>query len=322
MTFPSQISEEKILKFTHDGLERSYLFLDGKIDALVVVLHYFGGGMSSILRDYFTLSELGFSLLIPQGMSMSWNAGECCGPALAEKVDDVGFVRKLVQSVLEEKFSPTTKVYVTGISNGGFLTTRLALQAIKNEDYWIHGIAYVSGYTYDYDLYEGATKYIQQKGRFPVFAIQGLEDKHVQPQGCCDNTCCCHIQTPICLSFRKSIDFWAEINGCDYGKGVAPIDPFFDFKNEVAHCFEAKSCEQEVKLCEFPEMNHQQTFRITGEAVGRFFLQTYRNNNAVQTTINHDKGNLEYRALIIALVVGVFLFLVSTRRIIYGTFKS
>jgi len=64
------------------------------------------------------------------GYGRSWNAGGCCAAARAAHVDDVTFLTRVVQRVLED--SPDADrgaVYLVGFSNGGRMAYRVACQA-------------------------------------------------------------------------------------------------------------------------------------------------------------------------------------------------
>lgn len=72
----------------------------------------------------------GFIVVWPYGLCNSWNSGEkCCPPASEDKIDDVGFIRKLVKKVAEKYKIDLKRIYVTGLSNGCSMTQRLANEA-------------------------------------------------------------------------------------------------------------------------------------------------------------------------------------------------
>jgi polyhydroxybutyrate depolymerase len=62
------------------------------------------------------------------GTSPSWNAGACCGDAAANAVDDVGFVGKVIDELESKLCVDAHRIFATGMSNGGFLSHRLACE--------------------------------------------------------------------------------------------------------------------------------------------------------------------------------------------------
>ena len=71
----------------------------------------------------------GFILVMPNGYQNSWNAGTCCGAAVSDRIDDVGFLRALFQEVGKHLNVDLTRVYATGLSNGAYISYRLACEA-------------------------------------------------------------------------------------------------------------------------------------------------------------------------------------------------
>jgi polyhydroxybutyrate depolymerase len=62
------------------------------------------------------------------GLSQSWNAGGCCGEAASSAVDDVGFVNVMLDELESKLCVDARRVFSTGMSNGGFLSHRLACE--------------------------------------------------------------------------------------------------------------------------------------------------------------------------------------------------
>jgi polyhydroxybutyrate depolymerase len=58
----------------------------------------------------------------------TWNSGACCGYAMENKIDDVGFMRALLEKVENDYSVDPKRVYATGISNGGMMSYRLACE--------------------------------------------------------------------------------------------------------------------------------------------------------------------------------------------------
>jgi polyhydroxybutyrate depolymerase len=67
-----------------------------------------------------------FVVAYPDGYRRTWNAGGCCGPAQSAGVDDVGFITTLVKTISAELPIDRSRIYATGMSNGGLLSYRLA----------------------------------------------------------------------------------------------------------------------------------------------------------------------------------------------------
>jgi len=58
----------------------------------------------------------------------TWNAGNCCAYAMENNVDDVGFIRALIEKLEREYPVDPRRIYVTGISNGAMMSYRLACE--------------------------------------------------------------------------------------------------------------------------------------------------------------------------------------------------
>jgi polyhydroxybutyrate depolymerase len=99
---------------------------------LVLDLHGLGSnsgqqaGLSGFRRKS---DEKGFVVAWPQGVSNSWNAYGCCGTADFLGVNDPAFLRAVVARIDQLGNIDNSRVYVTGLSNGGFMTHRMACEA-------------------------------------------------------------------------------------------------------------------------------------------------------------------------------------------------
>jgi polyhydroxybutyrate depolymerase len=128
----------------HDGRTRTALVhVPDRVAAdtrpIPVVLNFHGGGGNARAhRDYVRMDAIadreGFIIVYPNGTGrlddrlLTWNAGLCCGYALTEKVDDVGFVRALIAALALRAPIDSARVYATGLSNGAMMSYRLAAQ--------------------------------------------------------------------------------------------------------------------------------------------------------------------------------------------------
>jgi len=71
----------------------------------------------------------GFILVMPNGYLSSWNGGTCCGGAATAGLDDVSLMRSIFAEVAAHLNVDPHRVYATGLSNGGYLSYRLACEA-------------------------------------------------------------------------------------------------------------------------------------------------------------------------------------------------
>lgn len=71
----------------------------------------------------------GFVVIMPNGYKASWNAGTCCGGAVSAGLDDVALMRAIFAEVGKHVNIDLRRVYATGLSNGGYLSYRLACEA-------------------------------------------------------------------------------------------------------------------------------------------------------------------------------------------------
>jgi polyhydroxybutyrate depolymerase len=194
---------------------------------LVFSLHPFvlGGPLLGIWQTESAMNakgdEAGFIVVTPSGTGVpsAWNAGkECCGQASTDMVDDVGFILHLIDYVSERVCVDKRRVYSAGMSNGGYLSSRLACEASDR----IAAIAPVVGHL-------SAEFYPCKLSRpVPVLQITGSEDSLERRT----------------LSYEQ----WVEMDGCKDkeeetfndgpGPGTARCVTHNDCKSgvEVTHC--------------------------------------------------------------------------------------
>jgi polyhydroxybutyrate depolymerase len=65
-----------------------------------------------------------FVVIYPEGVGRTFNTGACCGKAFSEGVDDVAFFKAIMADVVKA-IPIRPKAYITGFSNGSFMTYRL-----------------------------------------------------------------------------------------------------------------------------------------------------------------------------------------------------
>lgn len=92
---------------------------------LVVLLHGHGGtgaGMQRLSGMNKLAAQHGFVALYPDGLNKRWRDGR---KAMDDGIDDVAFVTELIQQVIAQGKIDARRVYLTGMSNGAFMTHRL-----------------------------------------------------------------------------------------------------------------------------------------------------------------------------------------------------
>ena len=95
--------------------------------SLLVVLHQDVGSARemSVGLGLDDLRKRGITLAYPSGIGGSWNAGGCCGVALEQGVDDVGFVNTVLDDVGRHTPIDPDRRALLGYSGGGMLAYRL-----------------------------------------------------------------------------------------------------------------------------------------------------------------------------------------------------
>ena len=95
---------------------------------LILSLHGFSSNGSG-QAGFFPLKDLadkyGFLYCFPSGLDRSWNATNACCD-FRNKHNDSAYLRELILWAQKEYSIDKKKVYVTGLSNGGFMSYRMA----------------------------------------------------------------------------------------------------------------------------------------------------------------------------------------------------
>ncbi len=138
-----------------DGRTRTYLAhmppdYDGQTPLPVLLIFHGGLSNAAITVRYTGLSEKAdrahFLAVYPSGTgrlprALTWNAGTCCGYAARERVDDVAFVRALLDDLATHFAIDAWRVFATGISNGGMMAHRVGAELADR----IAAVAAISG---------------------------------------------------------------------------------------------------------------------------------------------------------------------------------
>ncbi len=211
---PTPPSQDFNNTLTYGGIERTYIlhvpgsYNGDKAAPLVLDFHGGGGNANSQMRtsEFNKLAdEKGFFVAYPNGTGrledklLTWNGGTCCGYAVTNQIDDVGFVRTLVAEIRSKYNIDPKRIYATGLSNGGIFSYRLACDASD----LLAAIAPVAG----------TLNYPRCNPSQPVSVIHfhGTEDTHVGYNGGTGPDSL--VDVPF-ASVKDSIDFWLGVDQC------------------------------------------------------------------------------------------------------------
>lgn len=251
------VAEARIVKpgdyrfaIQHDGLMRMYLVhVPAKYKAdtpspLLVALHGGGGNMDFQADDthygLITKSENeGFVAVFPNGFSKlqsgkfaTWNAGNCCGGARDNKVDDVGFIRQVVTMVSGKINIDRQRIYATGMSNGGMMAYRLACEASD----LFAAVAPVAG--------TDNTRECKPQRPVSILHIHARNDDHVLFTGGAGPSSVSKAAVTDYTSVPDSVAKWAKLDGCSAA-------PRRILDKDGAYCEVYASCKgnAQVQLC-------------------------------------------------------------------------
>jgi polyhydroxybutyrate depolymerase len=148
--------------------------------------------------------QAGFVVVYPAGSGrfprvLTFNAGNCCGQAASDNVDDVAYTRLVLDDLERVVNVDRRRVFATGMSNGAMMSYRLASELSDR----IAAIAPVGG--------PMGTKECHPGRPVPVMHFHGDADEFAPfaggrgrgPSG-----------TDF-LSVQHSIDAWVEADGCE-----------------------------------------------------------------------------------------------------------
>jgi polyhydroxybutyrate depolymerase len=135
----------------------------------------------------------GFVVVYPEGINRSWNSSDSGGDMQLSNVDDVGFIRQLIDLMVSTAQIDPKRVFVTGISSGGEMSHRVACELSDR----VAAVVSVSG-----DLGVAACNPARP---ISVLEIHGTADQYVPIEGDPSQ----HL-APTMSTMQR----WVQINGC------------------------------------------------------------------------------------------------------------
>jgi polyhydroxybutyrate depolymerase len=197
-----------------DGYQRTYLlnlppdYNNNTPLPLVIALHGTAGSALQMERDYKLTTKsnnAGFIVVYPEGVPSNgrlgvrtWNAGSCCDFAMEQNINDVKFIRQLIEKVAVTYKIDPKKIYATGMSNGAMMVYRLGCELSDR----LAAIAPVSGTL--------MTTQACTPGRaVPVMHIHSVQDTKIPYAG--GYGLANYYFHPV----DSALHVWATIDGCN-----------------------------------------------------------------------------------------------------------
>lgn len=219
---------------------------------LVFAIHCFGCSAMTMYTPFAQhANEHNLVLVAPEGVKNSWNARDCCGYALDNQLDDVGFLSS-IKSALSNEFAFVNPqfTYATGWSNGGFM--------VMHASELFRGIAPISGYIsgINSELKRGGIT-----GGKPLFIHHGLDDPFVRPTGCCNDPdlpkCCCNIAADTCTDVKDVAMSWAvSVNGCKHDETLLTDTSYTNTGEGILCLTSSSTCHANTTICTYKHSGH------------------------------------------------------------------
>lgn len=215
------IADQTRQTLQHDGETRGYeLYVPSSYTGntrapLLLVLHGRSGNgqrMADLTRFNARAERHGFLVLYPDGLQGQWNYLHDI-PGAAAGTDDVGFLLDLVDRVASAYHVDRRKLFVTGLSNGGFMAQRLACVA-ENRFAAFASVA-ASGFAAMPDSCGGHAS-------IDALYLHGTADSLVPWEGLGVRDTRGN-QQQVTLSLTDSLKFWAGYNHCNSNVGVEEV---------------------------------------------------------------------------------------------------
>lgn len=239
---PAPTAGNKKTTLQHGGRSRTYtLHVPSGLRAglpLAVVFDFHGAGSNGSqqqgMSGWASLGDReGFLTVFPDGVDGYWNVDDkCCGTAGKSRIDDIGFLRAILDQLRADLCIDAKRVYATGFSNGGGFTHRVGCDAADV----IAAIAPVAT-----DL---RTQPCNAARPISMIEVRGMADSLepyegglVGPEG----------GQYVLVGAKESLKLWAAINKCT------------DNPTEMEkYCEGHTQCEAgvETDLCSLPNVDH------------------------------------------------------------------
>ena len=238
--------------FEHDGETRDFIihlptgYQDGVVLPMVINMHGFGS--NNFQQQLYTSFDLiadaeNFIVVYPQGLvrTTAWGAtGASWDAYFGTGVDDLGFLDKLIDHLYTFYNIDLARVYATGMSNGGFMSYRLACELSER----IAAIASVTG-AMVFQQFNNCTP----DRPVPIMEVHGTSDNTVPYSGI-------QFLTP---SIPEVVAFWVEHNNCITPQETTDI-PDINMTDNTTTSIDAYTCDDDTEVLFYTIQNGGHTW--------------------------------------------------------------
>lgn len=234
--------------------ERAYLVhVPARLaDKPALILNFHGGGGNAPTHQkYARMDPLadreGFIVAYPEGTGpfdgrlQTWNAGTCCGSAARDRVNDVDYVRRVLDDLARRLTYDPARVYATGFSNGAMMSYRLAAELSER----IAAIAPVAGAPV-------IERHATARG-VPVMHIHSVDDRRALYAGGLGPPFPLTEVRVLHSAVEASLGLWARANGC--AANMQQRDQR-QWKGHTATLFAYPDCRAEMLLWKLSGAGH------------------------------------------------------------------
>ena len=217
----------------------------------VLLLFHGGGSNPTQMAEFSGMSACadkhGFIVVYPAGTgiiesALTFNAGNCCGRALRENVDEIAFVTAILDDLPQRAPIDARRVYATGMSNGAMMTYLVADKLSER----IAAIAPVGG--------PMGTETCAPQRPVPVLHFHGCDDEFAPFKGGVGRR---SISKTNFFSVTHSIDAWVKANGCQTPAKVEELKTVVEDGTRVTtHTYAGGKQGSEVVLYEIHGAGH------------------------------------------------------------------
>lgn len=187
-----------------DGIDRTYVLIgaqQGQPRPLILALHG-NWGTGAQFAEYGQWEAVArkhsIAVVLPDGINRAWNDGrpiaEMMGRKPREGLDDVRFLTELVTALAAKGVADRSRLFVTGISNGGMMTLRLMCD---RADLFAAGAAVIAS------MPQSLPARCKPNRPVPLMLVNGTADKLVP-----------YAPSDRFIGTENTAAFWRNRNGC------------------------------------------------------------------------------------------------------------